>query len=309
MLKNAVVVFILTAFFSGCMNEDKINKITFSGLGTVLSVIYVGERDSKLESLIKKDAETVEKELSYYREDSFVSLINTVGYKTPVKIPDHVCKLIEKSFEFCKKTDGVFDITYKSEGMLRKIAGKDDYVADLVKVDCVEGTVKTAEKGVLIDLGGIAKGYAIDRAGDIIKAHGKQDFIINYGGDMLVCGSKGKKKWAVGIKNPEDNNRILKTLKFGSRDCHGIATSGDYERFVEISGQKHSHIFDPRSGKSVKGASSVTAVAKDALTADVAATAVSVGHSEDDLIKKIMEKFSVKIYTLDEKNPVLRKWD
>lgn len=310
MLKNIVVIFILTVFLSSCRSEDEINKMTFSGLGTVLSVIYAGERDANLESLIRKDAETVEKELSYYKKDSFVSLINTSGYGVPVKVPAHVCKLIEKSVEFCKKTDGVFDITYKSEGTFRKIVAKKDLVGeDLVKVDCAQGNVKTAGKGVLIDLGGIAKGYAIDRAGDILKAHEKKDFIINYGGDMLVCGSKGKKKWTVGIKNPEENDQLLKTLKFGSKDCHGVATSGDYERFVEINGRKYSHIFDPRSGKPVKGASSVTVVAKDALTADVVATAVSVGHSEDDLIKKIMEKFSVKIYTLDEKNPVLKKWD
>jgi len=321
MLKNIVVIFIFTACFSGCRSEDKINKITFNGLGTVLSVIYAGERDIKLESSIRKDAETVEKELSYYKKDSFVSLINTTGYEAPVKVPRHVCKLIEKSIEFCKKTEGVFDITYKSEGILWKndakevptqdqIAAKKDLVGvTRVEVDCMSGIVKTARKGVLIDLGGIAKGYAIDRAGDILKAHGKKDFIINYGGDMLVCGSKGKKKWTVGIKNPENNGRLLKTLKFGSKDCHGIATSGDYERFIEINGRKYSHIFDPRSGRPVKGSSSVTVVAKDSLTADVIATAVSVGYCEDDLIKKIMEKFSVKIYTLDEKNPVLKKWD
>ena len=321
MFKNIVVIFIFTAFFSGCRSEDKINKITFNGLGTVLSVIYAGERDIKLESSIRKDAETVEKELSYYKKDSFVSLINTTGYKATVKVPIRVCKLIEKSIEFGKKTEGVFDITYKSEGILWKndakevptkdqIAAKKDLVGvNLIKVDCMSGIVKTARKGVLIDLGGIAKGYAIDRAGDILKAYEKKDFIINYGGDMLVCGSKGKKKWTVGIKNPENNGRLLKTLKFGSKDCHGIATSGDYERFIEINGRKYSHIFDPRSGRPVNGSSSVTVVAKDSLTADVIATAVSVGHSEDDLIKKIMEKFSVRIYTLDEKNSVLKKWD
>jgi len=321
MFKKIIVFILLTAFLSGCRSEDQINKITFSGLGTVLSVIYAGEKDPKLENLIREDAETVEKELSYYKKDSFVSLINTKGYEAPVKVPAHVCKLIEKSIDFCKKTEGVFDITYKSEGILWKndaekaptkdqIAAKKDLVGgDLVKVDCLSGNVKTARKGVLIDLGGIAKGYAIDRAGDILKAHEKKDFIINYGGDMLVCGSKGKKKWTVGIKNPENNGELLKTLKFGSKDCHGIATSGDYERFIEINGRKYSHIFDPRSGRPVKGSSSVTVVAKDSLTADVIATAVSVGHSEDDLIKKIMEKFSVKIYTLDEKNPGLKKWD
>ena len=321
MNRKITAFFIFLALFSACRNEDNMNKMTFSGLGTVLSVIYTGEKNIELENALKKDAETVENELSYYKESSFVSVINTDGYEKPVKVPDHVCRLIEKSIEFGKNTEGVFDITYKSEGILWKkdaekvpsedeIAEKNKLVGvELVRTDCQKGEVKTLKKGVLIDLGGIAKGYAIDRAGEILKAHGQKDFIINYGGDMLVCGSRGRKEWTIGIKNPDKNGKILKILKFGSKKCHGIATSGDYERFIEINGRKYSHIFDPRNGKPVKGANSVTVVAEDALTADAIATSVSVGHSDKGFIKKIMEKFSVKIYTLVEKNRVLKEWE
>ncbi len=320
MTGRIAALIVLTIFLSGCRTENSPSKVTFSGLGTVLSVIYSGEKDAELEKALKEDAFQVENELSYYRKDSFVSLINTKGYVEQVKVPEHVCRLIDKSLEFGKDTDGVFDITYKSEGVLWKkdaqnipsdeqIKAKKELVGtDLVVTDCKKGTVKTLKEGVLIDLGGIAKGYAIDRAGEILKKKGYKDFIVNYGGDMLVCGSKGKKKWSVGIRDPEKNGKLLKTLKFGSKNCHGIATSGDYERFIEINGRKYSHIFDPRNGRPVKGASSVTVVADDALTADAVATSVSVGHDDEAFIKKIMEKFSVKIYTLVEKNKVLKEW-
>ena len=321
MNRKIVVFVVFLALFSACRSENDLNQMTFSGLGTVLSVIYTGKKNNELENALKKDAETVEDELSYYKKNSFVSLINTAGYHKPVKVPEHVCRLIEKSIEFGKNTEGVFDITYKSEGILWKkdagvvpsedqIVAKNDLVGlDMVKADCDKCEVGTMKKGVLIDLGGIAKGYAIDRAGDILKKKGYKNFIINYGGDMLVCGSKGRKEWSVGIKNPEKNGKILKTLKFSSESCHGIATSGDYERFIEINGHKYSHIFDPRNGKPVKGANSVTVVAEDALTADAIATSVSVGYSDESFIKKIMEKFSVKIYTLVEKNRVLKEWE
>jgi len=320
MIRKIALFLLLLLLFVGCRNEEKVNKLTFSGMGTVLSVIYTGKKDVAVERLLEKDVRTVENELSYYKKESFVSIINADGFKSPVKVPEHVCKLVKKSLEFGKRTDGVFNITYKSQGILwekntdkipadDKIATKNDLVGlDLVKTDCKNSTVSTLKEGVLIDLGGIAKGYAIDRAGEILRSNGKKDFIINYGGDMLVCGSKGRKKWSVGIKNPQNKSSFLKKLEFGSKKCHGIATSGDYERFIEINGKKYSHIFDPRSGKPVKGARSITVVATDALTADAVATAVSVGH-EDGFIKKIMEKFPVKIYTLVEKNRVLEEWE
>lgn len=319
MVRKIIIFASVLIFTISCREGEKTNKVTFSGLGTVLSVIYSGEKNPELEEAVKNDAKLVENELSYYKKDSFVSQINTSGSKDSIKVPEHVCRLIDTSLKFGKNTDGAFDITYKSQGILWKknadkipteeqLREKKDLVGtDLVVTDCEKGEVKTLKEGVLIDLGGIAKGYAIDRAGDIFKKNGYRDFIINYGGDMLVCGSKGKKQWTVGIRNPEKDGKLLKTLKFGAM-CHGIATSGDYERFIDINGKKYSHIFDPGNGKPVKGASSVTVVAEDALTADAIATSVSVRHHDDSFIKKIVEKFSVKIYTLVEKNKVLKQW-
>jgi thiamine biosynthesis lipoprotein len=277
-------------------------------MGTVLNVIYTGEKKEVVEKMLKNDAEQVENDFSYYKKGSFVSLLNDKGASEDVSVPHHVCELIESSLNYGKDTEGVFDITYKSRGILwdegrepdeEQINKKKELTGHgLVKTDCTKNIVRFAKDGVRIDLGGIAKGYAIDRAGEILKKNGIQDFIINYGGDMLVCGKKGKKPWKVGIKNPEESNGFFKTLEFGEGSCTGVATSGDYERFFIIDDKKYSHIFDPRTGRPSVDARSVTVVAKNALIADVAATAVSVAIHEEVLIKKIMEKFKVKIYTL-----------
>lgn len=306
---KSLILFLITGlFFFSCKESVQTSSFTFSGMGTVLNVIYTGEKKEGVEKMLKKDAEQIENDLSYYKKGSFVYLLNEKGASENVSVPHHVCELIDISLNYGKETDGVFDITYKSRGILwgegrkpdeEQINKKKELTGQgLVKTDCTKNIVRFAKDGVKIDLGGIAKGYAIDRAGEILRNNGIENFIVNYGGDMLVCGKKGKKPWKVGIKDPEDSTGFFKTLDFGERSCSGVATSGDYERFFIIDGKKYSHIFDPRTGRPSIDAKSVTVVAKNALVADVAATAVSVAIHEEVLIKKIMEKFKVKIYTL-----------
>lgn len=311
MNKYAFLLIVLPVFsellFFSCRDNIKTNKVTFNGMGTVLSVIYTGGKNPEIERKLKRDVEWIEESLSYYKEESYVSKLNKDGHLAPVKVHPEVCRLIELSLDFLEKTDGAFDITYKSRGVLWE-KGEEPDEPDLLKsgmftgkglidTDCKNNSVSFKKEGVRIDLGGIAKGYAIDRAGSILKNGNITDFIVNYGGDMLVCGKKGTKPWTVGIKNPGDKENILKTLTFTRTGCQGIATSGDYERFFVINGKKYSHIFDPRTGRPSENASSVTVVADSAVKADAIATAVSVLINEEHKIKKIMEKFNVKIYT------------
>lgn len=309
----------IVCFFSGCAKQPETQNLTFSGMGTVLNVIYTGERNENAENAVKTDALTVENELSYYKESSFVSVLNREAHEKEVEVPAQVCGLIEKSLEYGEMSGGFFDITYKSTGALWENSGnripdektieeKQRFVGgDKLKVDCTENKVKFAGKGVKIDLGGVAKGYAIDRAGEILKKHGIGNFIVNYGGDMLVCGNKGGKPWSVGIKNPDNSAEILKKLELGP-GCTAVATSGDYERFFTIEGETFSHILNPKTGRPVKGAKSVTVIGENATSADAAATAVSVALKNEESVKKIMENFNIKLYTLEGKETVLKEW-
>ncbi len=313
------VLFIIIYFCCGCTKKPEVQNITFSGMGTILSVIYAGERNEAAENAVKKDAETVENELSYYKESSFVSILNREAHAKETAVPPHVCGLIEKSLEYGKMSGGFFDITYKSTGALWESSGNkipDDKIIDekqrfvgedKLNVNCSENKIKFAGDGVKIDLGGVAKGYAIDRAGEILKKYGIENFIVNYGGDMLICGNKAGKPWTVGIRNPANQSEILKKIELSS-GCTAVATSGDYERFFVIEGQTFSHIVNPKTGHPVKGAKSVTAIGKNAASTDAAATAVSVALHEKEAVKKIMEFFNVKIYTLDGDDSVLTEW-
>ena len=110
-LAKIVLFLFLPGFFCGCEHKTELNTLTFSGMGTVLSVIYTGERNEVLENAVKKDAETVENELSYYKESSFVSILNREAHEKEISVPEHVCKLIEKSIQFGEMSGGVFDIT------------------------------------------------------------------------------------------------------------------------------------------------------------------------------------------------------
>ena len=319
-LAKIVFFLFLPGFFCCCTKQTEVQSFTFSGMGTVLSIIYTGEKNEALENAVKSDAEAVEADLSYYRESSFVSILNREAHEKEIVVPEHVCKLIETSLEYGKMSGGVFDITYKSTGDLwenngnkipdeKTIEEKQRFVGgDKVNVNCDENKIKFAGKGVKIDLGGIAKGYAIDRAAGIIKKYGVENFIVNYGGDMLFCGNKGGRPWSIGIKNPDKPSEILKKLELGTSGCKGVATSGDYERFFMIEGETFSHIMNPKTGKPVKDARSVTVIGEDATVADAAATAVSVALHEKETVEKIMEKFRVKIYTLSGKDSVLKEW-
>lgn len=321
MLKARLLLPFTILLILGCTPKSEVRSVTFSGLGTVLNIVYIGDADTNLENEIKADTAAVEDDFSYYRPDSWISKLNKNAAKEPVAVPAHVCRLIRESLELGEQSGGYFDITYKSQGALwednkgtvptdSELEGKKQFVgSDKVEADCKKNLVKFKYDGVKIDLGGVAKGYAIDRAGAILKKHKISDFIVNYGGDMLVCGKKNGKNWTIGIKNPENPQQMLKKIEFGSEnECIGIATSGDYERFFTIDGKNYSHIMNPKTGKPVKNVHSVTVTGRNATITDLAATAAAVAIYDEAAVKKIMEKFAVKIYSLSGDERFLIDW-
>jgi len=124
---------------------------------------------------------------------------------------------------------------------------------------------------VLIDVGGFAKGYAVDRAIDLLRSKGINNAIINAGGDLRAIGSKGGNPWRIGIRHPREPGVIASLTTQGDES---VFTSGDYERYFTYNGERYHHIIDPRTGRPARGASSVTIVHQDATTADAAATAL-----------------------------------
>ncbi len=136
-----------------------------------------------------------------------------------------------------------------------------------------EGKVFLKKKGMAIDLGGIAKGYAVDRAFDVLRSLGHKNLIVNAGGDLRVGGTKNNEPWSIGIQNPRESQKILAKISVSDM---AVATSGDYEKFFIYQDKRYHHIFNPKDGYPTEECQSVTIVCKNTMTADALATAVFV---------------------------------
>ena len=226
----------------------------------------------------------VDKLMSLYQPDSEVSRLNEQGEN---QLSPETIQVIQQAIKFAEMTEGVFDITCRPLINLWKKAKKEQKIpspeeierarklVDYRKIILKGNLVKLPEPGMKIDLGGIAKGYAVDKAIEVLKTKGVRRALVNAGGDLYVLGTPGwGKKWTVGVQDPRNLEEILTTLE--ASDC-GIATSGDYRRYFTIEGQRFSHIVDPRTGQTVEEVPmSVTIIAPDATTADALATGVFV---------------------------------
>lgn len=219
--------------------------------------------------------------MSNWVDTSDVSKINAAAGVRAVEVSEETVKLIQFAQTVSKKSGGAFDITvgaYRGlwkfdqdmDGSLpsaREVAARKKLTGwrDVV-VDARKKTVKLRRKGMAITLGGIAKGYAVDRAVALLRTRGFKDFIMQAGGDLYVSGTKGGQKWRVGIRDPRGSRDA--TFAITELEDRTFSTSGDYERGFVKDGVRYHHILDPRTGQPARMCRSVTVSAKDATTAD-----------------------------------------
>ena len=250
--------------------------------------------DSAFEQL-----ELVDNLMSTYKSDSEISIVNRDAHSGAVKVSGPVFKVLQRSIYFSEQTEGAFDITIgplidlwrsaeeanslPTAEELQQVKMRVGY--DKLILDANSQTIAFAAIDMKVNLGGIAKGYAIDLATEAIKAAGGDGAMVDVGGDIRCFGlpSNGKKTWVIGLQNPVqagtglgDGEVILKLKLLDS----AVTTSGDYRRFVTINGKKYSHIIDPATASSAKKSTSVTIIAASAIDADALATAVSVLGTE-----------------------------
>ena len=228
--------------------------------------------------------------MTTWRADSEVSKVNAQAVTRAVPVSDETLSVILKALEVSQKSGGAFDITVGTLiGSLWKFDEDKDgslpTAAEVqarlplvgyrnVLVDKARKTVRLRKKGVQITLGGIAKGYAVDRAVKLLYDRGYVDFIIQAGGDLYVAGRRGDRNWRVGIRDPRGDRES--TFAIAAIENRTFSTSGDYERFVIKDGVRYHHIIDPATGQPARRSRSVTVLAKDAITADAWSTALFV---------------------------------
>ena len=232
------------------------------------------------------------KVMSEWNPDSEISRVNQNAGIKPVKVSEELYRVLEASINIGKKTQGAFDITFKSAGKLwnfrNQTVPSESKIIEAIKnidyrnvqLDPTNKAVLITNKNTQIGLGGIAKGYAVDRAVQIIKKHQFTEFAVNAGGDLYAQGRHSDSLWKVGIQNPRAKDDILATLPVGNM---AVATSGDYERFFIHEGTRYSHIIDPRTGYPASACQSVTVLAPRTFWADALATGIFVLGPQDGL--------------------------
>lgn len=264
---------------------DHIIERSRTAMGTYIHITIWGNDDEKAVAAIDEafaEFERIDKLMTTWTDTSEVSRINlAAGSGKPVEVSPELIAVLERANEDSKMSNGAFDITVGSFSGVWKfdedndgtipppelVAARKKLVSwkDLV-LDPAKHTARLKKKGQKITLGGIAKGYSVDKAVAILRAHGFVDFIVQAGGDMYCAGRRGDRKWRVGIRDPRGPRDSYFAL--AEVEDRTFSTSGDYERFVIKDGKRYHHIIDPATGYPASGVRSVTIMSKDGLTAE-----------------------------------------
>lgn len=234
--------------------------------------------------------------MSVWREESEVSRLNAAAGERAVPIGPDVRDVLLVARRISEWTGGKFDVTFAAlSDVWRFDHDRDgrvpvsaeiarrlplvDYSA--VEVDEEAGTAFIARKGVRVNLGGIGKGYAVDRAAGILRSMGVADFTIEAGGDLYFGGRRGDRPWRAGIRDPRGAaDRVFAAMDLADAT---FSTSGDYERAFFRDGRRYHHILDPDTGQPAAASRSVTIVTASAALADGLATGVFIMGPRDGL--------------------------
>ena len=230
----------------------------------------------------------IETMMTTYTDTSALSKVNAAAGVSPVKVPSELIALIERAIKISEMTDGKFDITFGAIGKLWRFRDTAPTLPDIdvlkanlplldyraIKIDKQASTVMLEKKGMSMGLGAIAKGYAVDKASEILRSSGINDFIMYGGGDIFISGKKGTEPWRVGIQDPRDRTNYF--ADFPMQKNAAVVTSGDYEKFFILNGKRYHHILDPDTGYPADGTVSVTIITASAADADAFATGIFV---------------------------------
>ena len=247
----------------------------------------------------------IEKSLNFHNPDSDLSYINKHAGKRWVTISNDLYYIITQCLSVSRKTKGYFDITigslmklygfYRnsdkknpSRGELKKAISSLGY--DYIKLRIKDDKIKQiffANDKINLDLGAVAKGFAVDKAVSVLKEQGIKIGLVNIGGNIYGL---GKKKWKIGVQHPRKKDKIVDTITLKNK---GIATSGDYERFFISNKVKVHHLMNPKTGLPATSNIGITVVAPTAFKADIYSTALFFLSEKD--IQKIAKEEDLEV--------------
>ena len=269
---------------SNAMPPPKVVDGQFGAMGTSITFKIWTDREAAAKAAMLDalaEIQRIEAMMTTWKDASEVSKINAAAGGAPVVVSPELIEVLQGARRIHDESGGVFDVTfYGLKGLwhfdqdaTNDIPKDADIKARLplvdgskVMIDTSKSTVLLPTKGMAINLGGIAKGYAVDKAAAVLEREGFTDVVVQAGGDLLVRGRKGQADWQVGIRDPRggpDDFFAIAPIKDAS-----FSTAGDYERGFVKDGKRYHHILDPRTGQPATASRSVTVRAKDAFTAD-----------------------------------------
>jgi FAD:protein FMN transferase len=243
------------------------------------------ERGRELMRLSMAEFDRIENAMSTYIPDTEMWNINAYAADYPVKVSAELMQLLQRALQLSETTSGAFDITYDGVGHLYDYRNSarpdanmiDDHLGAVnyshVQLDMAHSTVRFLRPGVRINLGGIAKGYSVERVIALLDEQGIAHASATAGGDTRILGDRRGVPWIIGIRHPDEPDGIVTRLPIIDE---AVSTSGDYERFFIADGARYHHILDPASGLPTEGVRSVTVLGPDGTMTDGLSTSVFV---------------------------------
>ena len=249
----------------------------------------------------------VERDANEWREGSPLARVNAAAGGEAVAVPARTWALIQRAVALGAETEGAFDLTWAALWGLWdfNVPALPDPAAvqarlpliDYRRVELVDGTVRLPVAGMRIGLGGIAKGWALDLANQLLRARGRTDFLLSAGGQVYAAGHRDGEAspWRVGVRDPRGGPEDLVAV-LAVADA-SVSTSGDYERYFMLDGIRYHHILDPHTGMPARGLRAATVVSPDATQADALSTSLMVLGAERGLA--LARKLGVEALTID----------
>lgn len=257
-------------------------------MGTSVRVeLWCDERDAGEAAIaaVMGEMHRIDRTMSPHKPDSELSRINREAAQREVPLSAEMYGLVERALQFSALSDGIFDISYASVGQLYDYReGIAPAAAELeraraaigwrhLRLDAATRSLRFGREGMRIDLGGFAKGHAVDNSVALLRAHGIAHAYVAAGGDSRVLGDRRGRPWTIAIRDPRRADAVVALLPL---EDVSISTSGDYERYFERDGVRCHHLIDPRTGRSPDGVRSVTILADDGLTSEALSKTVFV---------------------------------
>jgi len=302
-------------------DKEHLVETYFPSMGTELHLSVWTADPYKVYTAFDKIAQEfhrLEELMSNWKEGSDIQKLNAAAGDHPVQVAPELRELLRTANQVSEWTSGKFDVTFGAMSGLWKFdyQNEDATIPDPLevarrrklinyrdlKVNEQQGTAFLVRPGMVANLGGIGKGYAVDQARNILQSAGFRNFMIQFGGDMYVAGNAGDRPWRLGIQDPRGtDNHIFASIELSDST---FSTSGDYERFFIKDGRRYHHIIDPATGEPSIGCRSVTILAKSATIADGLSTGVFIMGPEAGmaLIEKLPD---VEGVIVSSKNVVL----